>query len=77
MSTWNYRVFRDPRYEPEVLTIVEAYTDDGDTEPSSWCSADVVTEEGVDGLRWTLTKMLEALDKPIMTGPVLDDAERR
>jgi hypothetical protein len=66
---WNYRVcvtkhdtYPDERY----YSIQEVYYDK-DGKPTGFCDADVRNWESLDDLRGTLTKMLEALDRPLIT----------
>jgi hypothetical protein len=72
---WNYRVIHSSGVhggEPwDYFAIHEVYykkEESPDDVPRS-CSSDpdtVGSEEGVEGLRWILTKMLESLDKPVL-----------
>lgn len=72
---WNHRVMRRTEAGTNHLYIVEVYYEDfRDEEPPSilgwtekeevWCDEDY--DDGVEGLRRTLTWMLECLDKPIL-----------
>jgi hypothetical protein len=76
---WNHRVMRRTEGGTKHLYIVEVYYEDfRDEEPPSimgwtesetvWCDEEY--DDGIEGLRRTLTWMLECLDKPI-----LDEAE--
>jgi hypothetical protein len=61
--TWNHRVVK---FDHDWLSICEVYYDkDGEVE---FHTADGVRvgSESIDGLRWTLEKMLESLDEPIL-----------
>ena len=68
--TWNHRVVRQRKGDETWLGIHEAfYGDDGKL---SWTENPVdVVGETVDDLRWTLERMLAALDEPIIN----EDAE--
>lgn len=74
---WNYRVMRHAPREGEVddwFAIHEVYyrSDEVDdlTVPvhETGCTKDPVSviADDVEGLRWSLQKMLEALDKPVL-----------
>jgi predicted RNase H-like HicB family nuclease len=70
--SWNYRVIKiyDPTVE-QWLEIHETQYDDAGN-PQSYSRkvdkhAGEVGSETVDGLRWVLDRMREALDKPILT----------
>lgn len=67
---WTYRVMRQtcPSGEP-YFGIHEVYYD-GDQPPHSWSSAPrPVGGDSIDDLRWTLEKMLLALDQPVLDIP--------
>ncbi|SER48441.1 hypothetical protein SAMN05216409_12717 [Pseudomonas lutea] len=74
---WNFRVMRHaptPESNEEFLAIHEVYYSDDHTEETEEQMAKLgytsnpvsVTGESVESLRWTLTRMLEALDKPVL-----------
>ena len=71
MSGWNYRVFKrihNHKYlpEPEILyEIREAFYDD-DGKVNGWAEMPDVIADSLDGLKWTLSKMMEGCDKPII-----------
>lgn len=62
---WNHRVLQ---LEGECLGIVEAYYDDPtDKLPHSATESSVaVIGDNLEGLKWTLDRMLEALARPIL-----------
>lgn len=71
---WNHRVYRH-KYkhkfsgeELEYLAIHEAYYPDYDTDVPNGYTKDIINmqSDDLEGLRWQLTKALEALDKPIL-----------
>lgn len=65
--TWNYRVMSKKTPHGNGYGIVEAYYDEGSDEAHSWTEDYVpVHEETLEELRETLTRMLEALDKPVL-----------
>ena len=81
MSGWNYRVFKrihTHKYlpEPEILyEIREAFYDD-DGKVDGWAEMPDVIADSLDGLKWTLNKMMESIDKPVIdhnTGEEIDD----
>lgn len=67
--TWNYRVvsFDQSEYgEPPWLEICEVYYDPSGN-PNAHTSTGVpVSSESIEGLKWVLEQMIEALDKPII-----------
>jgi hypothetical protein len=67
MGHWNHRVIQRD-YDGETFhEIVEAYYDDeGNMNGYTQDAIAPVSEEGVEGLRWVLQRMLEALDKPVI-----------
>jgi hypothetical protein len=71
MSGWNYRVFKrihNHKYlhEPETLyEIREAFYDDSG-KVNGWAEMPDVIADSLDGLKWTLSKMMEGCDKPII-----------
>lgn len=71
--SWNYRVMRHVGDGEEWLGIHEVYYDDNG-KPNGHTEDEIAptSDEGVDGLRWVLDRMMEALDKP-----VLDFSEER
>lgn len=67
--TWNYRLVEIPnKLDEPLIGIVEAYYDEAG-------QVRAVTEEALligmnaDDLRITLTNMLDALDKPLLSPP--------
>lgn len=71
MSGWNYRVFKrihNHKYlpEPEILyEIRESFYDDNG-KVNGWAEMPDVIADSLDGLKWTLSKMMEGCDKPII-----------
>ena len=71
--SWNHRVVRtvhqSARGERVTYAIHEVhYPHQGDDTPVAMTENPVApVAESLDGLRWTLTRMLEALDKPVLT----------
>lgn len=69
--SWNYRVFKrihNHKYlhEPETLyEIREAFYDDNG-KVNGWAEMPDVIADSLDGLKWTLNKMMEGCDKPII-----------
>lgn len=70
---WNYRVVRHTDVVPNgasstYLGIHEVYSDKDDDDKVGGPTVDPVPLIGDDleGLKWTLTKMMEALEKPIL-----------
>jgi hypothetical protein len=67
---WNHRVLRlkdadGPGYD--LLTICEAYFEEETPEVVKMHGSERAPfGESIEDLRWVLTKMLEALDKPII-----------
>lgn len=79
MGKWNYRIvrrtFRHPDSEvEEVYGIHEAHygvpgEEEVDETKVGWTEYPVaVTADSVEGVRWVLTKMLEALDREVIEG---------
>lgn len=66
--TWNYRVVRRKYPDGEVLyQMHEVYYDnDGNPDGVSACPVDVTSDAGVDGIKWVLTSMQEAAEKPVL-----------
>lgn len=66
--SWTYRVvkqtFIDETGEKQLSWGIHEYYEDS----NSWTTdpIEVVSEEGIDGLRWQLTEMLKALNKPVI-----------
>lgn len=71
MSHWNYRVFKRIHkhpylHDPEILyEIREAFYDENG-KVNGWAEMPDVIADSLDGLRWTLNKMVESLDKTII-----------
>lgn len=67
--TWNHRVvkFDQSEFNEEPwLTICEVFYNTQGKEQGHTAFGVVPGSETIEGLRWVLTKMLEALDKPIL-----------
>jgi hypothetical protein len=62
---WAYRVVKEQNEAVTLHVINEVYFEDDGT-PGAYCSAEVVSEDGVDGIRAELNRMLEALDMPVL-----------
>jgi len=79
MSGWNYRVFKrihTHKYLPEPETLYEIreafYDENGKV--NGWAEMPDVIADSVDGLKWTLNRMMESLDKSIIdeaTGEII------
>lgn len=71
MSNWNYRIFKrihNHKYlhEPQILyEIRETFYDDSG-KVNGWAEMPDVISDSLDGLKWTLNKMLESCDKPVI-----------
>lgn len=66
MGTWNYRVVdRSKEIGEPCFQICEVYYNDKG-EPTGFADACVMAED-VDGIRGELSRMLAALDKPVVT----------
>ena len=70
---WNFRVIAHVEDSPgeDWMGLHEVYyrdDKDGQPVPSSYAirAAEVMSTEGVVGLRWQLDRMREALDKPVL-----------
>ena len=64
MATWEHRVYRrkaHPSYGEWEYSIREDYGERGYTK-----DAIAPYGESLESLRWVLTKMLKALDKPVL-----------
>ena len=59
--TWNYRILREDGYD----MLIEAHYSAGASNPTGWCYASVLAEEG--GLGAELDRMNQALARPILT----------
>lgn len=72
MSSWDYRVvrsvFRIPGADRDEVSfgLHETYYDDAGKPTSCTEDAVDVSSETVEGLRWVLDRMIEALAKPIL-----------
>ena len=75
MTTWNYRVMR--REHPPLPNQVEQITEvtyaihevfsDADGKVESWTQDSVSAfEDTPEGVKWGLSKMLEATDRPVL-----------
>jgi hypothetical protein len=69
LGHWNYRVIKDHNSTDEdpFYHIHEVYYDEDDGSIRNCTSPVEVCAESVDGLRWVLSSMLAALDKPVLT----------
>ena len=68
MNHWNYRVLRFQTNfpdEPFYLEIKEVYYDGEDDKPVAYGDT-AIMGENLDEINWTLTKMKEAVEKPIL-----------
>ncbi len=83
--SWNYRVMKitkkcpisSPITDTEWFEVREAYYAN-EVDPYNITERAVgVTGESIDHLRWTLEKMLESLDKPILDESDFDDDSKR
>ena len=69
--SWNYRVFKrihNHKYlaEPETLyEIRETYYDENG-QVNGWAEMPDAIADSLDGLKWTLNRMMESLDKNII-----------
>ena len=78
MSSWNHRVIRTKDEHGTYYNIHECYYNaKEDKIPFSWTEnpTSPFSDEGVEGLRWTLERMLKALDVPVLeqVGDVLKE----
>jgi hypothetical protein len=74
--TWNHRVVKK-NYDGEIqYGIHEAFYNDKDELINITVDPVEVASETIEGLRWTLQKMLEALDKPIIDDETVEFVER-
>lgn len=66
--SWNYRILAHPQEEEVFLEIHEVFYDGEDESKATTCTVNAVTvgAEDVDGVKWSLEMMAEALDKPIL-----------
>jgi hypothetical protein len=68
--SWSYRVIRVPNETSKSgysFAIHEVYYSESSGEPRSWTEHSVeVSAEDLDGLRWVLDRMQDALSKPIL-----------
>jgi hypothetical protein len=67
--TWNYRVVRNKvPHGDSSLGIYEVYYN-GEGKPYSYTQHAVTIDEWatVEEIRWTLARMLEATDKPVLS----------
>lgn len=65
--TWNHRVMKIENRGETFLEIHEVYYDD-QGRPNGYTTDPIaVTGETIDELRWVLNRMLECLDKDILT----------
>lgn len=71
MGGWNYRVFKriyNHKYlhKPETLYEIRETFYDDNGKVSGWAETPDVIADSLDGLKWTLNKMMEGCDKPII-----------
>ena len=60
---WQYRVSKETIANGEEVFAIREFWDDG----KSWSEDEIApVGDSVDDLRWVLTKMIEALDKPVI-----------
>lgn len=79
MGHWNYRVMERVIDGELCHVMVEAYYRDGEQDPYGYCEVELLFDE-VEGkerqpLRWTLERMLEALDKPVLKEQAFEKEE--
>lgn len=69
--SWNYRVTKriyNHKYlhEPETLFEIREVFYDDTGKINGWAEMPDVISDSLDGLKWTLNKMLESCEKPII-----------
>jgi hypothetical protein len=65
-ETWGYRVMRHTEEPPAYFAVHEVHYD-GDGNVRGWTqNPAVLLSEDSDGLRWTLERVREALDRPAL-----------
>lgn len=69
--SWNHRVFKRIHrhkylHDPETLYEIREVYYDKDGKISGWSEMPDVIADSVDGLKWTLNKMMESCNKPII-----------
>ena len=74
---WNHRIIRhETGTEEEYLAVHEVYYDD-DNNPHSCTSEPIhIIEEDLEGMKWTISKIQEATDKPILEYQYFLDMEK-
>lgn len=77
--SWNYRVFKRIHkhpylHDPETLYEIRETFYDENGKVNGWAEMPDIIADSMDGLKWTLTKMMESLDKSIIdeaTGEII------
>lgn len=64
--SWNHRVFANEHKGEVYFTIHETYYNKKGI-PNGYTESKTIGAEDIKGLRWTLNKMKEALEKPILS----------
>jgi len=65
MSYWNYRIIEFTENDEISYQIYEVYYDDND-KIKHYADEPLIAAESVDGLKWMMNKMYEALNKPVL-----------
>jgi len=74
---WNYRIIRHKvEDEEDWLAIHEVFYNDNDNPNGCTQKSIDVSGEDCDSIKWQLTKMKEALDKPILDYQMFLDMEK-
>lgn len=76
--SWNYRVFKrihNHKYlpEPETLYEIREVFYDNSGKVNGWSEMPDVIADSLDGLKWTLNKMMEGCDKLIIDYDTLQE----
>lgn len=75
---WNYRIIRHKvEDEEDWLAIHEVFYDDENNPKGCTKNSVDVSGEDFDSIQWQLTKMQEALDKPILDYQMFLDMEEK
>lgn len=69
--SWNHRVFKRIHrhkylHDSETLYEIREVYYDKDGKINGWSETPDVIADSLDGLKWTLNKMMESCDKPII-----------
>ena len=69
--SWNHRVFKRIHrhkylHDPETLYEIREVYYDKDGKINGWSATPDVIADSLDGLKWTLNKMMESCNKPII-----------